>query len=287
MSGQGRRVLVTGASGLIGRHAVAALAAQGFTVLPVRQASTDLLDPAARIALVKTARADTLLHLAWETEHGAFWHSPRNEAWLGASIDLVDRFLDQGGQRVVVAGTCAEYDWNALPDRVPENHRIAPFTAYGLAKNYLYEYIYNLNTSFAWGRVFLLYGAGEDPRRLVPSVAGALVRGEPALCSSGIQIRDFMDTRDVGAAFAALVASASQGAINVGTGIGHPVAEVAAVLGGLAGRPDLIRLGALPDRPSEPPRLVADTTRLQLQVGFHPKISLTQGLADAFAAIPR
>jgi nucleoside-diphosphate-sugar epimerase len=57
------------------------------------------------------------------------------------------------------------------------------------------------------------------------------------------------------------------------------VAEVAETLGRLAGRPELVRLGALPAREGDPPMLVADVTRLSREIGFHPVHSFEDSLA--------
>ena len=72
------------------------------------------------------------------------------------------------------------------------------------------------------------------------------------------------------------------GAVNIGTGEPHAVREVAEGLGRLAGRSELVRLGALPSRPDDPPFLVASTARLRNEVGFAPKISFEEMLADAY-----
>ena len=94
-------------------------------------------------------------------------------------------------------------------------------------------------------------------------------------------MRDFIDARDAGAAFAALLASEVTGAVNIATGEPHSVAEVALTLGRLTGRPELVRLGALPDRLDDPPYLVADTSRLRKEVGYSPAIGFERMLVDA------
>ena len=60
---------------------------------------------------MKDLRPSHLLHFAWYVTPGKFWTSPENIDWLQASLDLVTSFLDCGGERSVIAGTCAEYDW--------------------------------------------------------------------------------------------------------------------------------------------------------------------------------
>jgi nucleoside-diphosphate-sugar epimerase len=279
-----RRVLVTGAGGFVGRHAVAALRAQGLEIIALGREACDLLDVGDRRRLLVRAKASHLLHLAWFTEHGAFWGDAANCAWRDASIALFRDFAASGGMRIVAAGTCAEYDWHNPPDFIAETHRCAPATLYGRCKHETHLTLERLGIPYGWGRIFLLYGAGEDDRRLVPAVARAVLRGEEARCTPGEQIRDFMDVRDAGAAFAALVASDLGGAVNIASGEPHSVADVARLVASVAGRPDLLRLGALRPRPGEPDRLVADVTRLSEAIGFTPRYALREGLADAVDA---
>jgi nucleoside-diphosphate-sugar epimerase len=284
------RVLLTGAGGLLGRPAALALAARGFEVVAVSRhgpVAADLLDAGARRTLMAHYRPSHWLHLAWETKHGYFWSAPENEDWVEASLDLARHFADGGGQRAVIAGSCAEYDWSALP-RTPisEAAPLAPATAYGAAKCTLHARLARLARGafdYGWGRVFLPVGEGEHPDRLVPSILRALLAGEPAAVTSGRQVRDFIDARDAGAAFAALLASDVTGPVNIGSGDGHSVAELATTLGRLAGRPELVRLGALPDRLDDPPYLVAKVDRLTQEVGFRPAIDFETMLADARA----
>lgn len=272
------RVLVTGASGFIGRHTVEPLRAAGHEVKAVGSRDSDLLDPAAVERLVDEARADVLVHLAWYAEPGAFWSSEENLRWVGASLCLLRAFAAAGGRRAVIAGTCAEYDWShtLLSERTTP---LAPSTLYGECKHALHRVAERWGgLSLAWGRVFFLYGPGEHPARLVSSVASALARGEPASCSSGEQVRDFLHVADVGAAFAALTGSEVEGPVNVASGEGVSVRDVVTTLGELAGRPELVQLGALPQRPGEPPELVADVARLRDEVGFTPAFGLREGL---------
>jgi UDP-glucose 4-epimerase len=282
-------VLVTGATGTIGRWCVRELRGAGLDVVavggPRRPDGVDLLDRTAVEALVSTVRPEGIVHLAWETTHGSFWSSPANEHWADASAELVVSAAALGCRRVVVAGTCAEYDWrpDALGDGtcVEAVTPIAPATAYGRAKVDLHQRLRSHplleEVSLAWGRVFWLYGDGENPDRLVPGVVRALLSGEEVPLTAGTQVRDFLDARDVGSAFAALLRADVRGAVNVGSGRGVSVAEIATMLGDLTGRAELLRFGAVPAR-DEPPRVVADVERLRREVGFTPSIPLEDGL---------
>jgi len=297
------RVLVTGASGLIGKHAVAALVAHGHEVhgaartLPatsppgVNWHSCDLLTEDAAQTLAAEVQATHLLHLAWVTKHGQFWTTEQNHDWQAASQRLIEAFKDSGGTRVVMAGSCAEYDWTQLGDGVCRENEtpLNPHTLYGQCKlefsQWLASFAVQKDLSQAWGRVFLLYGVGEHESRLVSSIVLALSAGREAKCSSGVQVRDFTNARDVGWGFSALLMSDVEGAVNVASGEPHTIAEVASTLGKFSGHPELVRLGAFDDRPDDPPVLVADISRLRDEVGFTPALGFHEALKQAYDQI--
>ncbi|MBA2517776.1 MAG: NAD(P)-dependent oxidoreductase [Solirubrobacterales bacterium] len=290
-----RRVLVTGASGFIGRRALAPLLEYGFEVHAVgrRRAAeapaevkwhvADLLDPEGRRDLVERVGATDLLHLAWYAEPGRYWTSTENVRWVGATGELLTEFAARGGGRAVLAGTCAEYDWAVSGPYAEATSPLRPATLYGACKDATRRVAValgaQLGLSVAWGRIFFLYGPGEHPDRLVASVARALVAGERAPTSEGSQRRDFLHVADVAGAFAGLVASDVAGSVNVASGTEVPVRRLVELVAEAAGRPDLLDVGALPSRPDEPPDIAADVTRLSEEVGFVPDFGLEDGLA--------
>ncbi|MEY2513163.1 MAG: hypothetical protein QOJ89_521, partial [bacterium] len=236
--------------------------------------------------VVAAVGASHLLHLAWYADHGSFWEAPENADWSRATHALLDEFAGMGGCRAVLAGSCAEYDWGA-PQPLREDAPLVPATYYGRCKHATRELAEELGRArgvdVAWGRIFFLYGPGEDGRRLVASVARALVGGERAATTAGTQLRDFLHVDDVAGAFAALVAGDVRGAVNVASGTGVAVRRIVETLAAAAGREDLLDIGALPERAGDPPAIVADVGRLRDEVGFVPAVDLARGLEQTVA----
>jgi nucleoside-diphosphate-sugar epimerase len=291
------RVLVTGATGFIGTHALPLFADAGFEIHaassrvmsdragPAIWHRCDLFDRACVEALAAKVRASHLLHLAWHTEPGKFWTSAENVRWVAASIDLLRAFERAGGRRVVMAGTCAEYD-SAIADRLTESSPLEPATVYGQCKHALQvllgSYSSATGISVAWGRIFNMYGPHEQPRRLVPDVISALSAGRRVPCTAGHQIRDFLHVEDVARAFVALLESNEQGAFNIASGIGRSLREVVSAIAHETGDAHLVDFGALPTPTHEPPRTVGDPARL-MRLGWTPRYTLVDGIRETIS----
>ena len=292
-----KRILVTGASGCVGRQMLPLLLERGWDVQAVasRQAPSgpagvewhraNLLDASETTALVRRLRPTHLMHLAWSIVPGKWASAPENFDWVQASLTLVRAFRDAGGSRLVTAGSCLEYDWSygsCSETRTP----CAPHTVYGACKHAL-QLLTNAmagdSMSTAWGRIFFLYGPHEHPDRLVAAVVRSLLSGEPARTSHGNQVRDYLYSGDVAEAFVALLESDVTGPINIASGQGVRLKDIVLRVGEIIGRPDLIRLGAIPAAPTDMPLVVADTTRLSTALSWRPRHDLDSGLEATVA----
>jgi nucleoside-diphosphate-sugar epimerase len=279
-----RRVLLTGASGFIGRHVVPLLKSRGFEVHAISRSRADLLIPGVAAALVESIRPAHLLHLAWNAEPGRFWTAPDNLDWVAASLGLHRSFAALGGGRAVFAGSCAEYDWtHSLLDETATP--CAPATLYGIAKDSLRRLLQAApeDVRLAWGRLFFLYGPHEAPTRLVPDVITSLLTGREAICGEGLVERDFLHVADAASALVSLLESDVTGPVNIASGSCLPLREVIIRIAEQIGRSELLRLGMRPTSPSEPPRLAATISRLRQEVGFRPARSLDECLAETIA----
>jgi nucleoside-diphosphate-sugar epimerase len=295
-----KRLLITGARGFVGRHCLQPAIDAGFDVhatcspnsdipeslmkLDVRWHRIDLLQSGAIENLISAVKPSHALHTAWETSHGSYWSSPANLEWLELGSRFLRVFAECGGSRFVSVGTCAEYDWSfgfMTENVTPE----IPATFYGRIKLIHREMLAAYETQFglstATGRIFFAYGPYEDPKRVIPHACQTLLNGDLAKFTSASFYRDFMHVSDVGRGFIALLQSELRGVCNVSSGISSRLSDLIMQLGHIAAAPELIRIGAVPDRANEPPMLVGDN-RLLKSTGWSPQIAIDDGLKQTY-----
>jgi nucleoside-diphosphate-sugar epimerase len=291
------RVLLTGAAGFVGSRVARVLLARGHEVHAVvrgnhssrrlrdltgiRLLRGDVVDEKDIRELVVRAAPETCIHCAWVATPGEYLTSPDNALHETAAEHLGRALIENGCGRIVALGTCFEY----APSDAPHEERslLGPSTVYARAKLAAYQRLTHIcegtRTSLAWARLFYLFGPHEDPRRLVPSVTLALLEGRAAATTAGEQLRDFLHVDDVATALATIAESRVIGPVNVASGRPVTVRDVVLHIGVLTGRPDLLKLGALPYAAGDPMAVTADVTKLAA-CGFTPERTLDEGLAE-------
>ena len=268
-------VTVTGATGFVGRQITRALLGRGCRVrLIVRDPhrlgelsassavevfqTEDLFEESPARLREFLADSQTVIHAAWYAEPGKYLTSSLNLDCLAGTLRLARAFATAGGQRFVGIGTCAEYDLAA--GLITTDTPLDPDTLYAICKASAFQVIARFletePTSFAWCRLFYLYGEGEDERRLVPYIRTQLAAGREALLTSGEQVRDFLDVEEAGRMIADVALGAREGAVNVCSGDGVTVRQLAERIADEYGRRDLLRFGSRPENLFDPPRVV-------------------------------
>lgn len=295
-----KRILLTGATGIIGRQLLLQLRAAGYLTHAVhRQAPPeelrplakwhlgDLVDPTSTRDILRQVKPQLLLHVAWPLVTGNT-NSAQHRTFQHASESLIRQFHHNGGERVVIAGTCFEYDWTGgvcTEDKTP----VRPTTVYGSSKLALLQFIESFAArhllSFAWGRIFFVYGPYQDRTRFVPAIVHGLLNREPVPCTHGRQVRDYLHTQDVASALLTLAESRCSGVCNIGSGEPITLRTLGEKLADLLGGHHLLLFGEKSPPPEEPPVIVADTHRLRQELHWHPRFNLTEGLMNTIEHI--
>lgn len=266
-----KTILLTGASGFVGRQIAKALLGRGhhlkLVLRPGGFARSGLPDGAAEVVETgdlfaedsdwwaeRLAGVDAVIHAAWYVEPGKYLDSPLNIDCAMGSLALAEGALRAGVGKFAGVGTCFEY---RLPNAaITEDSEPGPVTLYAAAKLALYRMLARrfagTGMDFAWARLFYLYGEGEHPARLFPTLHRRLSAGEPMLLSSGSKIRDFLDVAEAGRLIATLAGTDQTGIANICSGRPVTIREIAEEIADLHGRRDLLTFGTAAVHPRDP-----------------------------------
>lgn len=210
------KILVTGATGFIGKHVVNALLKRDDLQITVTSSSLSKLQECYANANVTIlpfdiyegdsmlnpyeyfGKPDKLIHLAWRglPNYGNTFHITEN---LAADVRFLQSLIDAGLNDITVTGTCFEYGMQE--GELGEEIVSAPANFYALAKDSLRKTLemYQKQKSFdlKWVRLFYLYGRGQNPNSLIAQLNTAIEHGDSSFkMSGGMQIRDYLKIED-------------------------------------------------------------------------------------------
>ena len=301
------RVLVAGGGGFVGSALVAALVSDGHDVSVMTTSSSASSLPGRVLRLDRwhpdgVAAAEPAPRYDWIFNAAAYGVDPNQtdpEAARLANTELPLAFVDlarrAGAHALVHVGSCFEYAEAVERRPLREGDPLEAVKTYAASKVAgtlaVLEKARGDGIQVVVARLFGVYGPGERPWRLLPSLHDRLMRGQSVPLSEGSQVRDYLYVEDAVAGLAALAAAISNGlqascVVNLCSGIEVTVRKFAETVADALGVPrSLLQFGAIPIRPREVAYLVGDVGRLNSLTPWRPAYTLERGIARASAEL--
>ena len=300
------RALVTGASGFVGRHLVEHLSAGGHAVTSAGGPSDtemlpiDLRDIDSLHAALDLARPDAVFHLAAQAFVPRSIEDPAetyatNVAGTANLLQALREHRERSGTNVrLVFVSSAEVYGKQPQSAMPLVETVAPNPAnpYAASKAAAEAIVLGEVRSFGVDavitRAFNHIGPGQNARFAVPSFATQLAAiaagGDPVLLVGNLEAkRDFLDVRDVVAAYITLAQRGTAGEIyNVCSGTAASMREILSELIRIAHVPVEVREDAARMRPADTPLLYGSNAKLREATGWAPAIALRATLQDVY-----
>jgi GDP-L-fucose synthase len=290
----GKRVLVTGGAGFLGRAVCQALRDRGVTDICVpRRSRYDLTSPAATAALFAAAKPQVVLHLAAEVGGiGANMRAPGRFCYanLALGLNVVEESRRSAVEKILVVGTVCSYPchtpipfreedlWNGYPE--PTN------AGYGIAKRAVYELLRQYHAQYGLRSVVViptnLYGPHDNSDPATSHVIPAMIRqlssaGPVVFWGTGTVSREFLYVTD---AAEGIVRAAERidtpNPINLGGGGEIVLRDLAELIATQCGYRGSITWD--PSKPDGQPRRAVDSTRARQLLDWEPRVPLADGL---------
>ena len=279
------KALVTGATGFVGQHIVAALLSRGHHVTVASRSRERLqacpwqdavswvpreIGAGRRFALPGDDLPEVLIHAAWSNLHDYRSLVPLEELLLPHYF-FIKQLVTAGVSRCVVTGTCLEY--GLQEGALAETDAAAPVVPYAIAKNVLRQMLLGLQTShpfrLQWLRLFYLHGEGQRPSSLLAQLEQALERSDEVFdMSPGDQQRDYLPVTEAARLICRLAENTDyDGIVNCCSGKPVAVADLVRRHAAARGKSLQLNLGRYDYPDYEPRHFWGDVTLLHQLTG--------------------
>jgi len=284
-------VLLTGATGFLGSHLLPRLINENYDVIILKRSFDSVckikkllsrfrsydLDAIDIEDVFKGNRIDVIVHIATDYGKDIFDGQNRVIRLINANIEFPARLLE----------LASRYKIRYFINTHTASH--SKYLFYSATKNAFLEiaYFYSANYDFKFVNMIIeyIYGENDDDIKFIPSVINKILNGEKIEASGGEQERDFIYVGDVVNAYMLLLSQMdkikeSHTEFNVGTGNVMSFKSFVEKIEEAIGSKALISWGVVPYRKNELFYSKADISRINKILGWHPEISLDQGLLN-------
>lgn len=300
------KILLTGGAGYIGAITAKELENQGYEVLvydhfvshqPAKLGSTpwvkgSLLDPKTLESTFREFHPDVVMHFAAYIQMGESVKNPRKyyDNNVIGSLNLIETMIKMGCHKLVFASTAGVYG-NPEVVPIPEDHKKEPENPYGETKLAVERLLKWYDRAYGFKsisiRFFNAAGAtdtlGEDHHdesHIIPNIINAQLSGKEFTLfgndyptPDGTCIRDYIHVLDLAEAFRLsaeklMTDDAVTTAYNAGTGHGYSNLEIVKMVESISGKS--VKIKFVPRRPGDANELIADSSRLQSELGWSP-----------------
>lgn len=269
------KILITGASGFLGKHIVDEAIKQGHEVLCLKHSEIDNCQEN-----VNTFAPEILVHCAWGGVSAADRNNPELQA---ANIEMSKKVVMlYPFKQIIGAGSQDEY--GNINEVVDEEHPLKPISEYAKAKisfcNWLKEYAESHNIEWQWIRIFNMYGTGQALNWLIPAIIAKCKNGEKTMdTTKGEQQYAYLNADDFGRAMVSVFGAKGKcGIYNISSSNPLPLHDIFMMIKELTHSDIEFNFGAMPYRQGQSMMICGNSEKFINLFGMFETTSITQGI---------
>lgn len=285
------RCLVTGSSGFIGQHLTEALAERGHEVVPL---AVDLKDFVGVEEVIKRSKPDIVIHLAAKTEVALSFDDYMDVSavnYLGTvNLAEANRKYNPNLKLFIMASTMETYGRQELQEPFTEDTPQNPTAPYSVAKVACEYYLRYMHQAYNFPSCIFrqtnAYGRTDNDFFVMERIISQMVAGDVCNLGEPTPVRNFIwidDLVDLYMAALDNIAVACGEVFVTGPDDGIRIDALAELIGDKLGWQGKINWGTIPRRPGEVYYLNSNPRKAKDLLGWHPKVSLSDGIDKAIA----